>query len=1582
MNELSQQSQNVSDNEKSLQELAWTITMSEGQFSIIFTKCNYSALREQIVQRLKEICSVKVREIVLDRSVTRLYSTIRDELSNEQPAAVMVFGLESVSDINQVLTLMNQVREEFRKSFPFPLVLWVNDEILKKLIRLAPDFESWTASPISFKLTTNELIDFLQSITNRVFSAVLDTDADQFLPNAVIIKPLNCSELESAQRELQNRGQELEPGLQAGWEFFLGRNAYVNDQLNEALAHYQHSLEFWQQRTHLERQGVLLFHIGLCYLRNAELDGAERQHHWQKARHYLQQCITIFEQAQRPDLVAKFTGQLSEVLQCLEAWSDLQTFAQNSLKLHQTYGSPIELARDYGFLAEVALNLSNWEDARQLSQQALQTLANASEEQSRDQWLYRLLLAKSQRHLGQQEEAKKNLKIAKYQGNPREDLKLYIYVLEELRSLYSEQCQYLKAFEIKRERRSIERQYDLVAFVGADQLLSPKLMKYQQAETHKLIAPELAASGRSLDVERLIDRIRRYDCKLTVLHGQSGVGKSSLLNAGLVPALKHRTIESRDFLPVTVRVYTDWITVLGKSLVEALEEKSIRLPSLLDSEEVILAQLRANEDRNLQTVLIFDQFEEFFFVYTNRNERRLLFEFLRSCLDLPFVKVILSMREDYLHYLLELNRIICFDIINNDILSKYTLYHLSNLRPEDAKSLLISLTERANFYLEPALVDQLVHDLAGELGDVRPIELQIVGWQLQAENITTLAEYKERGSKERLVRRFLEEVIEDCGSENENTAWLVLYLLTNENGTRPLKTDTELAATSELEPKKLEFILDVLVKSGIIVLIPETSTKLYQLVHDYLVFFIRQKYRSTLILELEITKELELTKGQLKQALIQEQQESQRAEVAEIMALSSLSQALLLSNDQLMALVAGVAAGKKLQQTKVPSEVKIRTICRLRQAVYSVRERNRLQGHEAEVSNISFSPDGQILASGSKDGTTKLWCLDGSEVQTFPGHDSGVTSISFSPNGKTLASASGDGIIKIWRLDGSEVQTFQGHRERIISITFSPSEQILASSSSDGTVKLWSVNDYQPQVLHEYHDLVYDLSFSPDGHTLACASEDGTVKLWYLDSNKLPIAQGSSERVSSVRFNPNGQILVSASLDGTVKLWRVNGTELQKLITFQAHRDWVTRVSFSPNGQTLASASEDGTVKLWSLNGDELQTFRGHADKVTSVSFSPDGQTLASSGGEGTVKLWCLRGNQLKVLPGHANKVTSVSFSPDSQTLASADEKGSVKLWRLDGTELATLQNHSSRVTSICFSPDGQTLASADKNGNVEFWCLDSNEPPFPLLHNYGITCVSFSPNGEILAFAGEDGTIELWSKDVAEMQASYKSRECVTSISFSPNNQILAFASLHGRVTLWRLTLGTSQFCTLALLMGTETLAISLLWVMLFPKGDAPKIFGHSKKVTDLSFSPDGKILATASEDCSAKLWNINGTELQLFRGHKKRITSVSFHPDGKVLATASEDCTIKLWSFDGTELQTFQGHSNWITDISFSPDGKTLASASQDGTVILWNLDLDDLLLRACNWLDDFLKTNPNVSESDRHLCDGIIPQKGTID
>ena len=1582
-------------NERSLSTLARAITLARGRFSLIVVRCNYRRLREELLQRLREKClemygemygntPLQFREFVLPKSAKTLYTAIQSELKGEQPPALMVLGLEIITHVDDLLIATNQVRDEFRKNFQFPLVLWVTDKVHHKLMRLAPDFNSWAAIPILFERESEELIQNLRQEANGMFAEILETGSNESLENlAVDLASLSLQrdELESALNDFQRNGWVLEPDLTASLQFVLGRDDYAKGRLDEALEQYEQSLTFWKNTNDLERQGVLLFYIGQCYVRQANRRLGEERDNWELAKKAFQECIEAFEQAQRLDLVAKFINNLGESLQNLEAWDELESLAQRALTLHDTYGSKLQLAQDYGFLAAVALAHSKWIEAQGKALKALQILELATECQRQYRGLYFQLLARSQYQLGQLSESINSLETARQESEPQDNPQLYIEILLELRSHYFEQGDYLAAFDIKQEQRRIEKQYNFRAFIGAGRLQPQREVTQKDAN----VALEIAASGRQHDIERLIARLRRNDYKLIVIQGPSGVGKSSILRAGLVPALQQSAIAERDALPVVISAYTDWIVGLGRELAASLEKiggaKTPNLTTTSDS-SVILEQLRRNGDRNFLTVLIFDQFEEFFFACSDLDKRNRYFEFLRDCLNLPFVKVILSLREDYRHYLyylLEWNELTpkegSKNEILNSILQENIRYYLGNFSIQEAESVIKELTERAHFPLEPVLISQLVQDLADEKGEVRPIELQLVGAQLQEDGITTLRQYQQLGDnpKAKLVVRSLEAVVRDCGPENKDAAWKVLVSLTDEKGTRPLKTKDELAAALREHADKLDLILDIFLGANLVFRFPEESEERYQLVHDYLVEPIRQTYdfdRDERLRKAEEDKQLaqkklnEVLKQQLREArlrvrilgiavvsvvglLLYAAYEVNQRSIAQVKALNSVSQARLASHDQLGALVEGVKAGKQLKHTLVNAELKRETEQTLRNVIVSnVQERNRLEGHNDRVFSISFSPDGKTIASASADRRVRLWGSDGKLLQTLEGHSDLVYSISFNPEGQILASGDGKGIIKLWRLDGTLLQTWNAHSGWVTGLSFSPDGQMIASASDDDTIKLWRTNGIRAKTILGKSKGISSVSFSPDGKFLASSGVDGTVKLWRSsDGMLIKNLPGHSKLVRSLSFSANGQMIASASSDKTVRIWNRNGTLLQIL---PQHSAQITSVSFNPDGKTLASASADGTIQLWQVNGSLLQTFQAHSQEIHSISFSPDGKTLASASEDNTIKLWKFNIDLLQTLASHQGSVYGVSFSPNRQLIASASWDNTVKLWSRNGQLLKTFKVNSGNLYDVKFSPDSQTIAVAGEDKNIKLLRRDGSLLQTLKGHDEVVNRVSFSPNGQMIASASDDTTIKLWRSNGTLIRTLKAHTAPVNTVSFSPNGQIIASGSSDHKIKLWRLD---------GSLMQT--------------------LERHTGDIRGVSFSPNGKIIASASDDKTIKLWRVDGKLLKNIEVRSGAVYSVSFSPDGKLIASANGDYTVKLWNLDGTLLQTLPAHRNGGFEVSFSPDGQTIASASWDNTVILWNwqvlreLDLTRLLMEGCDWLHDYLQTKPK-SDAEHHLCD----------
>jgi len=697
------------------------------------------------------------------------------------------------------------------------------------------------------------------------------------------------------------------------------------------------------------------------------------------------------------------------------------------------------------------------------------------------------------------------------------------------------------------------------------------------------------------------------------------------------------------------------------------------------------------------------------------------------------------------------------------------------------------------------------------------------------------------------------------------------------------------------------------------------------------------------------------------------EQERKRLEIEE---LNSQSQSLLLSHDQLGALLAAVKAGRKLQETEVPADIKMQTVCRLWQILYKIRERNRLEKHSHFVEAVSFSPNGRFIASASYDKTVKLWTHDGSLTESIP-HSACVHCVSFSPDSKFIVFGSNNGTVTLWSIDNGQPQTFQMHSSIVYDVGFSPDGEIIASASLDNTVKLWSSDGKEPKILN-HSDSVHSVSFSPDEKMIATASP-GKVYLWNKEDslqntfklqNTFEIEFGE---FAKVRFSPNSEIIAVANgRDSTLQLRDTNG-KLLKTINKDAIGDSshaIISISFSPDGKTIAAATGAGdrTVKLWSVEGDGslLMTFSGHTHAVSDVSFSPDGKTIASVGDK-TIRLWST--NYSNVLEDN-NWLLNQCFSLDGKTIATAsrdlnDGNTILKLWSVDGKLKTELKIPVPGDEKVRFSPECKILAIPSDN-NVQLWSVDGTQCRLLRGHKDAVRGVSFRADSKMIASASRDKTVIVWDLE-KKLFSILRHSDWVSDVIFSPNGKTVATVS--DKVMVWSL------------------------------KGELPTILNEdSNGSTVVCFSPDSKIVAVSdiSNDGTVKLWNLEDKSVKTLSPKEgipsSGMKSISFSPDGKFIATAFNG--LNLWSLDGNLLGTINEYGRDIIDISFSPDGKIIAVVAEYkpgvdklGYVRLlsvWTLDVDSLLLNGCNWLRDYLKTNPNVSESDRHLCDGIGTQK----
>ncbi|MGK7927194.1 MAG: ATP-binding protein, partial [Spirulina sp.] len=852
-----------------IEEFARVLELSAGTFRLFLVRCNSVGWRSRAMEELKSACSLALEELEVDPEETQLYDRIVAKVGEQTPEGLMVVGLERNRYLDRLLDRANQERDKYIKNLSFPLIIWTSDRIFARLLREASDFQS-IAETLEFALPAEFWKDFIAETATQRLDAILQQGATRFLPPLPSERnPAFTDELQAAEEKLSNSTSQTRAYL----AFLQARSRGYEE--TEARTAYEESLNQWPQDGELSHLAMIRYCLGDWWRAQTRLHRREAATAWENARQQFEECLALLRQTERSELVARFINALGDALLAAGQWSALESLAREGVELQQTYANPLRRSRAWGFLAEVALASENWSLAERHVREAIGILETVGDdaELKREEGLdikfvrafNRFALARSQRGQKQYKQSLETLTLALKETKPEYELDLYLAILQALQDGYWQQKNYLQAYRYKRQRQDLETQFGLRAFLGAGRIKPQKIeqiLRRSEEENSEEVALEIRVSGRMEDVDKLVERVGRNDCKVTVLYGSSGVGKSSLITGGLLPRLWQERVgnDCERVLPIYLRSYRDWEQVLG----EILHQSLARIESNGDrpnSRSEILEVLKRCCDRRIRPVLLFDQFEEFFFVYGERPKRNEFFAFLGQCLELLPLKILFVLRVEYIYLLLERPG---FECVDGEVLSKNVRYLLDYFSLEQAHNVIEDLIGRARVDWERGLIETVVADLAGGYTLIRAIELQIVGAQMQQERIQTIAAYEKAGGREVLVSHYFTEVIQDCGKSNEQLAGSVLFHLTNDQGQRPLKTQDdlikELALVSRADANRFEDVLEILVISELVMEVKDKPTR-YQLVHDYLVKPIRHWYDRGLRQKIE---QLERDKQQAK----------------------------------------------------------------------------------------------------------------------------------------------------------------------------------------------------------------------------------------------------------------------------------------------------------------------------------------------------------------------------------------------------------------------------------------------------------------------------------------------------------------------------------------------------------------------------------------------------------------------------------------------------------------------------------------------------------------------------------------------
>ena len=1121
-----------------------------------------------------------------------------------------------------------------------------------------------------------------------------------------------------------------------------------------------------------------------------------------------------------------------------------------------------------------------------------------------------------------------------------------------------------------------------------------------------------ADAGRFFGRERLIEKLaaRLTRQRFLAVLGASGSGKSSLLRAGLLPAVNGPAV-----------LLTPGVRPLQECAVKFAAALGVPPGALLDDfaahpRNLGLAARQLADGEDTDVVLVVDQFEEVFTLCQDQQDRAQFLDALVTATTEPGsrTRVVLGIRTDFYTH--------CARHAELAEAMQDAQVLVGPMTTEELRQAISRPAVDAGYRVENALVSRLVADATGQPG-VLPLlsHALLETWRRRRGTTLTLAGYESTGGIERAIAQTSEGTFATLSGRQQRLARQIFLRMTAlGEGTEDTKRrisraelDTDDADTAvvlgELATARLVALDDTGIEIAHEALIRGWPRLREWLTEDREGLRVHRQlteatdawesveedpgwlYRGTrLAIAREWAARQDTALSQRERrfldaslAVEHAEQERDRRHTRRLRQLVALLAVLLVvavaatayavraestATDQRNSALAQKVAGQALAMRATNPALAAQLALAAYRLDPGADERSsllgmfatpfstRLTGHTGRVNTVALRPDGQVLVTASWDGTARLWDIHDprhpAPLGVLTGHTGNVNNVAFSADGRTVATAGFDGTARVWDVTdparpGPGV-VFEQHEGKSYAVAFSPAGPLLATADVTGTLRLYDTADpAHPRLTGEL-----------TGHT---------------------------KYVNNLAFSADGRLLASASADKTARVWDVASRQLLGVVA--GHTDVVHSVAFSPDGHTLATASQDQTARLWDVTDPThpapLASLGTHKAIVRSVAFAADGRTLATTGFDRTARLWNVadprQPRELPSLPGHTGAVVSAVFTRDGRTLATASDDQTARLWDLPGPAIPA---HTAQTCYAAFGPD-KLLATGGYDKVVRLHDLADPAVPRTLatIGGFGdpVCGVAISPDGRTLAAGSWDHTMTLF--DITDPVhpgppvVFNRLHDDVDAVAFSPDGRLLATAGDGHTARLWdladrlkpveiaRLEGHEDDVHTLAFSPDGRTLATAgwdhtaRLWDISAPRAPRPlaKLDGHTDTIFSIAYSPDGKYVATGSADRSVRLWDVTDPATAhlsaILAGHADNVLSVSFSGDGRTLASGSYDRTIRLWDVaSASPHAVLPEERDRVYAVRYAPDGHTMVGTVADGTVRLWETDPDRAAERIC--------------------------------
>jgi WD40 repeat protein len=1069
--------------------------------------------------------------------------------------------------------------------------------------------------------------------------------------------------------------------------------------------------------------------------------------------------------------------------------------------------------------------------------------------------------------------------------------------------------------------------------------------------------------GREREREIIAANLLAY--RLTVLYGASGVGKSSVLRAGVayhMRQLAHENLERLGHPQLAVAVFGTWS---GDPVAGLLAEVRRELVGLFGEERVAataggLADSLAvwSTELECELYIVLDQVDEYF-LYHDADDDFVLQFADAATRDGLRVNFVVAIREDMLAKL---------DRFKGRIPNLFSNYlRLDHLDREAARAAIVGPIEQHNasvgpdrgVAIEPELVEAVLDQtVAGRvrLDDDEPAEqrverpgrveapyLQLVMQRLWEEDgagagVLRLETLERLGGATAIVRAHLGAALGALSPREQDLAETLFNYLVTPSGTKIAHGLGDLAEYAAVPERTVLPVLATLVEERIVRPVTEggaPDVSRYEIYHDVLAEPV-SAWRARHASERELAEQrravarrhrvMAVVTGVSLVALaamafvtifaLHQKNRAEKRTVEKRAASLTVSAYSLLTVNPERSLVLALQAARLVPDRAAESP--------LRDALVAANGRAVLRGGGGSIRAAKMSRDGSLVLVVGKH-EARIFRRPSLRRIRLIRVRSDISAADLSPNGAVIAIATGTTVSLVPVRAGPPVETTPvRHGGTVNSVAFSADSKQLVTGSEDRIVRLRDVATGMYKSFRNEAP-VESASISPDGKRVVTVPTE-------------PSESAGPAELMKARFA------------------RLFDTKSGRLVSALQHGKPVRTAIFSPDSRLIVTSAAN-TGRVWNANtGDHLRALLPAAPAaIVDSSFSRDGESAVLSSQAEPRVYSASTGDLESVLSGHIKDITDVAFSgveKATRLVAAASEDGSVRVWRQGGLPTSLLLGHRDSVTSVTFSPGGDTLLTGSDDGRARLWDPNGAEPRLELLGSHqkktSVSDVSFSADGTLALSAGDDGTARIWPVRGGRV-VILRHGGTITGARFA--GDVVVTASTNGTAKVWRLDGGLirtlrhgAPITAVAATPGAITVVTSDArgLVQVWRNRHVVAQVRHGAKVNSMSIDPAGRRLLTASDDKTAVIWRLlDGRQLHRLVGHTDAVLEAAFSPNGRRVATASRDNDAALWNAGtGRLLRTLEGHSDDVISLSFSRTGDRLLTASLDTDAWIWSL------------------------------------------